>query len=228
MNMSKYLSITNYNYGEIISLLINDLYIENNYANILFVRTCTTGGWLDILLLEKEDINRILYYTDKIKKPLISHNSTTIVHSNNLENQIKSLNKTFDLICIDTWHEYELSLRDLKILSSFLNESGTLISHDCYPWNKKVASPTYISDKWCGETYIAFVEFAYNNPDMYYTILNIDTGIGILSKKQLHFLSNTLDREKQKQLLSLYKNSKDYYTYFIKNSQDIINEKSNI
>ena len=226
--MSKYLSITNYNYGEIISLLINDLYIENNYANILFVRTCTTGGWLDILLLEKEDINRILYYTDKIKKPLISHNSTTIVHSNNLENQIKSLNKTFDLICIDTWHEYELSLRDLKILSSFLNESGTLISHDCYPWNKKVASPTYISDKWCGETYIAFVEFAYNNPDMYYTILNIDTGIGILSKKQLHFLSNTLDREKQKQLLSLYKNSKDYYTYFIKNSQDIINEKSNI
>ena len=222
MNVSKYFSIPNYKYGEIISLLINDLSIENNYANILFVRTCTTGGWLDTLLLEKEDINRILYYTDKIKKPLISHNSTTIVHCNNLENQIKSLNKTFDLICIDTWHEYELSLRDLKILSSFLNESGTLISHDCYPWNKKVASPTYISDKWCGETYIAFVEFAYNNPDMYYTILNIDTGIGILSKKQLHFLSNTLDREKQKQLLSLYKNSKDYYTYFIQNSKDII------
>ena len=222
MNLSKYLSKTDYNFGEIISLFIKDLHIENNYANILFVRTCTTGAWLDTLLLEKEDINRMLYYTDKIKKPTTSHHSTTIVHSKKLENQLKSLNKTFDLICIDTWHEYELSLRDLKILSSFLNESGTLISHDCYPWNKKVASPTYISDKWCGETYIAFVEFAYNNPDMYYTILNIDTGIGILSKKQLHFLSNTLDREKQKQLLSLYKNSKDYYTYFIQNSKDII------
>jgi hypothetical protein len=60
---------------------------------------------------------------------------------------------------------------------------------------------------------------------MYYTILNIDTGIGILSKKKLHFLSNTLDRKKQEHLLFLYKNSKDYYTYFIENSKDIINEK---
>jgi len=228
MNLSKYISINNYNFGEIISLFIKDFYIENNFTNILFVRTCTTGAWLDTILLEKEDINRILYYTDKIKKPTTSHHSTIIVHTNELENKIKSLNKTFDLICIDTWHEYEVSSHDFKILSSFLNESGTLISHDCYPWNKKVASPTYIPDKWCGETYIAFVEFAYNNPNMYYSILNIDTGIGIISKKQFDFLSNTLDREKQKQLLFLFKNSKDYYTYFIQNSKDIIHEISNI
>ena len=30
---------------------------------------------------------------------------------------------------------------------------------------------------------------------MFYTILHIDTGIGIFSKKQLKFLSNTLDKK---------------------------------
>lgn len=42
---------------------------------------------------------------------------------------------------------------------------------------------------------------------MFYTILNVDTGIGIISKKQLKFLSNTLDRNKQEQLsLKIQKN----------------------
>ena len=81
--------------------------------------------------------------------------------------------------------------------------------------NKIVANPSYIAGSWCGETYVAFIEFAYNNPHLFYTILNIDTGIGILSKKKLNFLLNTLDREKQEHLLFLHKNSQDYYTYFI-------------
>ena len=136
------------------------------------------------------------------------------------------MNKTYDLICVDTWHEYKVSSRDFKIISSFLNESGILISHDCYPWNKKVANPSYIFGEWCGETYISFIEFAYNNPNMFYTVLNIDTGIGIMSKKQMDFLSNTLDKSKQEHLLYLHKNSADPYTYFIENSKDIINSIS--
>ncbi len=215
-----------HNFGDVISSLIVGLYKENKYKDILFVRTCTTGAWLDKILIENKDINRILYYTDKIKNPTASHNLTTIIHSNDLEKQILSLNKTFDLICIDTWHEYEVSVRDFKIISSFLNETGILISHDCYPWNKKIANPSFIPGSWCGETYISFVEFAYNNPDMFYTILNIDTGIGIISKKQIDFLSNSLDKNKQEQLLYLHKNSKDPYTYFRENSKDIINSYS--
>jgi len=217
-------------FGNIISSLALDLYKENNYKNILFVRTCTTGGWLENLFVDNKDVNRILYYTDKIKEPTRSHKLTKIIHSNDLEKEILSLNKKFDLICMDTWHEYEVSTRDFKIISSVLNESGILISHDCYPWNKNVANPSFIHGSWCGETYISFVEFAYNNPNMFYTVLNIDTGIGIISKKQLDFLSNSLsnslNREKQEQLLYLHKNSKDPYTYFTENSKDIINAYS--
>lgn len=93
-----------------------------------------------------------------------------------------------------------------------------------------MANPNYIKGPWCGETYMAFVEFAYNNysnnPNNYYAILNIDTGIGIISKKQLGFLSNTLDRKKQEHLLYLYYNNNpkgQYYKYFNENSKDIIN-----
>lgn len=223
MNISKYLNYKNAIFGNIISLLVSDLYKEYNYNNILFIRTCTTGPWLDNLFVDNKNITRILYYTDTINKPIRPHPSTKIVHSNDLENELRSLHKTFDLICMDTWHEYDISSRDFRILSSYLNESGILISHDCYPWNKKVANPYFIPGSWCGETYLSFVEFAYHNPDMFYTILNIDTGIGIASKLPLHFLSNTLNRTKQEKLFELRKNDEEPYTYFIEYAKEIIN-----
>ena len=227
MDVSKFLNKKCKLHGTVISSLVLDLYKKNKYKNILFVRSCTTGLFIDNLLIKNQDINRLLYYTDKIKNPTTSHELTTIIHSNDLENHLISLNKTFDLICMDTSHEYEISSRDFKIISSLLNETGILISHDCYPWNEKVANPSYITGEWSGETYIAFVEFAYNNPNMFYTVLNIDTGIGIISKKQLNFLSNSLDKNKQEYLLYLHKNSKDPYTYFTQNSKDIINAHKN-
>jgi hypothetical protein len=225
MDLTKYLKIKCNNFGDIITSLISDLYNENKYKNILFVRTSTTGSWLDNLLIENQNITRILYYADIKKTFTKSHKLTTTIHSNDLEKYLISLNKTYDLICIDTWHEYEVSSRDFRIISSLLNESGILISHDCYPWNKTVASPKYFPGSWCGETYISFVNFAYNNPNLYYTVLNIDTGIGIISKKELYGLSNILDKKKQEYLL-LQKNIIDPYIYFIENSKDIINAHS--
>lgn len=223
MDFSKYMNKRFQSFGDIISLLVMDLYNENKYDNILFVRTCTTGGWLDKLLVEHPNVTRILYYTDKIRHPTESHKATTIMHSNNLEKYLLSLNKTFDLICIDTWHEHNVSSRDFRIISSVLSDSGILVSHDCYPWNRTVANRVFIPGEWCGETYISFVEFAYNNPDLYYTILKTDTGIGIISKKEMPLLSNSLDRNKQEYLLLLHRHSKDYYAFFNDHSKDIIN-----
>lgn len=223
MEISKYFSKKNYLFGDIITMVVNDLFKKYNYDNVLFVRTYTTGHWLDNLLTEKNNVDRILYYTDKVNKPRPSHILTSIIHSDDFENHIISLNKKYDLICFDTYHEYDVSSRDFKILYSVLNENGILISHDCFPWNKTVANPYFIKGKWCGETYISFVNFAYENPNLYYAIINTDTGIGIISKKYLPFLSNKLNKEKQEQLLYLYKNSENYYEYFIKNSEELIN-----
>jgi hypothetical protein len=227
INISKYLKNKSKVNGQVISSLILDLYNTYKFKDILFVRTCTTGAWLDNLLIDNQDINRILYYTDNINTPNNTpHKSTQMIHSNELETQLLSLNKTFDLICIDGCHEYKVSSRDFKLISSLLNETGILISHDCYPWNKTVANPVYTPGSWCGETYIAFIEFAYNNPELYYTVLNVDTGIGILSKTQIKNLSNSLDKNKQIHLLDLHKKSKNPYSYFTKYSKGIINSHS--
>ena len=89
---------------------------------------------------------------------------------------------------------------------------------------EKLANPNYKPGDWCGETYVAFVEFAYNNPKLYYCLLNIDTGIGIFSKLNIEFLTNKLNIEKQEIFLSLYKNkNKNIYKYFCENSQELIN-----
>lgn len=222
MDISKYFKKFN-KFGDIITLFILDIFLEYNPQNILFVRTCTTGSWLDKIFIDNDRVDRILYYTDKIKQPTTSHKSTIIINSNNLESKLSSLNKKYDLICIDTWHEYNMSIRDLNIISQYLNNEGTLISHDCCPWNKLVANPQFIEGAWCGETYISFVNFAYNNPKLYYAIINIDTGIGIISKRKMPFLSNKLNAIKQQNLLYLYKNNANYYDYFMHNLKDIIN-----
>lgn len=239
MGIEKYFLNSNYVFGDIISMVVKDLDMEYNFTNVLFIRTYTTGHWLDNLLTDKPNVDRILYYTNNVKNRTLAHNSTIITHSDNFEQAVRSLNKTYDLICFDTYHEYDVSSRDFVIISSLLNESGILISHDCFPWNKTVATPHFIQGNWCGETYISFVNFAYNNPEMFYAILNTDTGIGIASKKDLDkfpYLSNKLNKNKQEYLLSLHENNKNnennkndennfinYYDYFRENSKEIIN-----
>lgn len=221
--MDKYFKIKKYKNGDIISMFIIDLYNEYKYENILFVRTCTTGDWLDNLLVNEKNITRILYDTNKTKKENKYHKSTILVNSNNLDNTLISLNKKFSLICIDPFHEYYESNRDFTILSSLLNDDGVLISHDCFPSNKNMATPKFKNGAWCGETYIAFVEFSYKNPNMFYGILDIDTGIGIISKIQFQLLTNIFDIKKQEYLLLLHNNNNEPYEYFYKNSKDIIN-----
>lgn len=222
MNLTKYLNRKcNFN-GDIISSLILEISSNIPHNNILFVRTHTTGIWLNNLFINNSEITKVLYDTNCLGI-IDNSNNPIIIGSDLLEEYLLSLNKKFDLICIDTCHEYNLSLRDFNLVSSLLSDSGILISHDCYPSSKRKANPRFILGPWCGETYIAFIELAYNNPNWYYGVLNTDTGIGILCKKQFDFLSNKLDINKQKQLLYLHKNYGNPYSYFVENAKDVIN-----
>lgn len=101
------------------------------------------------------------------------------------------------------------------------------MSHDCLPKSVNLANPKYHNGEWCGVTYVSFVEFAYNHPELYYCVLNIDTGIGIVSKtNNISFLKSSLNSEKQQILLSMFKNNFFYahvYKYFYENSGELIN-----
>jgi hypothetical protein len=194
----------------------NDLYLLLNekcaFKNILIVNTKTTGSFLDKMCLDKTPI-RIKY------------------NSNNLDELVKKLNglsdkpERFDLILLDPYHEYNHSMVALRMLTALLDETGILISHDCYPPNFNLTSPVCTKGAWCGVTYAAFIENAYDNPNFYYAVINNDYGLGILSKLEIVFVKKIMENEKQTQFLEMFKQN-DYenaYNYLKQYSNEIIN-----
>ena len=187
-------------------ILLNDKYL---FENILIVNTSVTGVFLDKMCLDKNPI-RIKYNFNDL---------------NNFITTINGICKKFDLILVDPYHEYNHSITTFKMLTPLLNENGILISHDCYPPKFSITSPKYVKGIWCGVTYAAFIENSYNNPDFYYSVINNDYGLGIMSKVEIPFVKKIVDKEKQKIFLDLFKKD-DYenaYNYFKTYSNDIIN-----
>ena len=217
-----------YNLGDIIQSLVHNVIDHFAFQKILFVRTSSTGGWLDDLFVDNPNVTRIMYYTDDTI-PITTTSTTAhydIMHSDEFVARMQTLvatNTQFDFIGVDTWHEYDICSRDFTLLASLLTNTGMLISHDCFPWTKQVANPTFIPGSWCGETYVAFVKLAYDNPDMFYGIINIDTGIGIASKQRLAQLSNGLSRHMQTRLFDLHATANTKcYPYFRQNAKHVI------
>jgi len=223
MQLEKYINVKKIN-GDIVKMVVDDLHHLKNFKNILLIRTPTTAPWMDTMLSNKPNINivRIMYniINDKyIKNPNYIH-----LKYNDIDNYLKSLNIKFDVICIDPYHEYKESTMDFKICSSYLSDDGILISHDCYPPKKEYATPKFKPGYWCGVTYICFIELAYNNPEWYYSIINNDNGVEIMSKKLIQplFNDNIFNRQKQEELIKLL-NTNSAYDYFIENKNDLIN-----
>lgn len=223
MELQKYLYDKKTN-GDIVKMVFDDLHYLKKFKNILLVRTPTTAPWMDSMLSNETNINivRIMYniIQDKYNK-----NSNYIhIEHHNIDNYLKSLNIKFDVICIDPYHEYKESNMDFKIFSSYLNDDGILISHDCYPPKKEYATKQFKHGYWCGLTYICFIELAYNNPQWYYSIINNDNGVGIMSKNIILPLTNDtiFDRQKQEELINLKEND-TAYDYFIENKNNLIN-----
>jgi hypothetical protein len=213
MDVEKYLKQKKIG-GEIVIRALNDLHAMKNFQNVLCVRTPTTGAWMEAIRLKDATITRILYDVSP-KKGMFEHA--------NVETYLNTLNIKFDAICMDSYHEYKESSHDFKLFASYLNDDGILLSHDCYPPKKEYATKTFKKGYWCGLTYICFVELALNNPQWYYCVVDNDNGVGILSKQPLSPLRNTLDSDKQKQLLELKDDTDAAYIFFRENSKDLIN-----
>jgi len=224
MNLSAYLNPRIQN-GEVVRKMIEDLHKERGFKNILCIRTPTTGAWMDTLFKKKTgNETRLMYTVGAMTANSYMKRLYTVIEHSDLESHIRALNVQFDLICIDPFHEYAESASDFSMLPLFLTDDGIIVSHDCYPHNKDWATSKFKSGAWCGVTYVAFIEFAYNNPDWFYVILKNDTGIGIMSRKPMQQLKNTFNRELQKQLIDMYKAGDDTtYNFFCANSKELIN-----
>lgn len=186
--------------------LVNKLDKKLNSKRILLVNT----HYLNDLFLDDRTL-KINFTPDK---------------HNEFENYIRTLHDTFDLICVDPYHEYKQSLDTFTTLISVLNENGILISHDCSPPTAMSSYPVYRGGEWCGVTYAAFIEIAYQHPEWYYGIINRDYGLGIISKTQIEYVKKITHREMQRTFLDMVNANQyeDAYRYFRANSATMINE----
>ena len=221
MNINKYLNKKRYN-GELVNMVFSDLHKEKSFKNVLFVRTPTTGCWMDYMLKNNEiNTTRILY---KTPNNTCENKLYNIMEHDEVESFIAGINIKFDLICLDSYHEYYYSNKDLIVLTPFLSDEGIILAHDCFPPKKIYTNPTFVPGSWCGVTYICLVEFAYNNPQWYYAVLNNDNGVGIISKKKLDNLEQNFNRTKQENLIKMHnEGNKNIYEYYCENSNELIN-----
>jgi Methyltransferase domain len=97
---------------------------------------------------------------------------------------IKSLRLTYDIILVDSYHEYASSYRDIKDAFGLIAPGGAVVVHDCLPplGNENIITPTPVIEAWCGVTFMAYVDFVTQTAGLDYTTVEADFGCGIVQK----------------------------------------------
>lgn len=128
--------------------------------------------------------HRLLYscpahFDDGIPVDFRSHNFDI----SNCLSQIQAANLQYDVILLNSWHEYATSYRDLSAAFQLLKTGGVMVVHGCLPPNADLAMPTHQSSStWCGVTYKAYLDFIIAETHLNYYTVDIDYGCGIIKK----------------------------------------------
>lgn len=89
---------------------------------------------------------------------------------------------SYDLLFVDSYHEYDTSLRDMQIAFDLLRLGGVMVVHDCCPADEAIATPNFIPDAWVGVTYKAYLDFVIGRTDLRYCTVDADFGCGVVVK----------------------------------------------
>jgi hypothetical protein len=165
--------------GQIISKLVQDLCDAEKPNRVLFVRTPTTGGFLESLKLPESVVPVWARYESHqrhegeylAREPYVS-----------LMKTMAQRGDRFDMIVMDPSHEIATSLGDFELCLSLLATEGILLSHDCAPSRPRLATAVFHEGLWCGQTYAALAAFAVKHPEVAVGVLDTDTGIAMIRR----------------------------------------------
>jgi hypothetical protein len=96
--------------------------------------------------------------------------------------EIRAKGLSYDVVLVDSFHQHEPSLRDLRAASTLIAEGGTLIVHDCNPPTEDVAGPDFMLTPWAGVSYKAYVDFLIERDDLDYFTVDTDWGCGVIRR----------------------------------------------
>ena len=98
--------------------------------------------------------------------------------------QIRAGGVRYDVILVDPFHEYETSVRDLKLAIELIGDGETIVVHDCDPRIEATASPCFIHMEWSGVTYKAYLDVLIDRDDLDYCTVGTDLGCGVIRKRR--------------------------------------------
>ena len=167
--------------------LINYLAEVRGYRHYLELCTPTSGGrYAEIDRSKFATCLRLMYQCPESYVPadgLTIDYRTTGLDISECLSRMREDGQCVDIALIDSFHEYESSLRDLREGFRLISEGGTLVVHDCLPPTAELAQPKFIPGEWCGVTYQAFIDFVSNRDDLEFYTVDTDYGCGIIHKQ---------------------------------------------
>jgi hypothetical protein len=142
------------------------------------------------------------------------------------EDAKKILKYGIDVALIDGHHTYNQSLKDVQNCLTYLNPSGVIVMHDCNPDNYACAYPLRDSESidsimmlaeagelpgwngsWSGDVWKTIVHLRITNKDLNIFTLDLDWGLGIISRGKGEILSEiSLDHLQKMDYWALEKN----------------------
>lgn len=113
----------------------------------------------------------------------------------------------FDLIFIDGLHHYDQVLRDIDNSLKHLNESGTIMVHDCLPTTERMQERDNHGGEWTGDVWKAISILRMERDDLTIYTIDTDYGCGIIQRG-----TNTP-----------YQNVELTYSYYNENKNELLN-----
>lgn len=106
-----------------------------------------------------------------------------------------SVNKEqFDLIFIDGLHESSQAYRDIENSLLVLSEGGTIVIHDCLPETEMMQTLPRQVPAWTGDVWKAFVRIREDRTKLKMQVIDIDYGVGVISKSDTAFFFEAGDK----------------------------------
>lgn len=152
--------------------LLNYLIIKNNYR-----------GYLEIGVEDPaRNYNAIVAPIKMAVDPNFIKFPKGLSFSGTSDEFFEQNDRGFDLIFIDGSHEAGQVYRDVENSFRALLFGGTIVLHDCLPRNEAEQIVPRQQDVWTGDVWKAFVRFREAHLFVKMRVVNMDMGMGIVSR----------------------------------------------
>jgi hypothetical protein len=94
----------------------------------------------------------------------------------------KHIAQKYDIIFIDGLHIFEQVYKDILNSLNNLNDSGTIVVHDCNPVFEITQRRVRASDAWHGDVWKAILKLKTEKKDIEVCTVDTDEGCGIIRK----------------------------------------------